>query len=43
VTIGECSASARITEQTPQGGHSIAGAGAPPFALTTLHLAGSRP
>ena len=42
VTIGQRSASARITEQTPQGGHSIAGAGEPPFALDDLHFAGTR-
>ncbi len=33
LAVGERSASARITEQTPQGTHSIAGVGAPPFAL----------
>lgn len=33
VTVGERSAPARITEQTPQGTHSIAGAGEPPFFL----------
>ncbi|SRX93841.1 putative monooxygenase [Mycobacterium tuberculosis H37Rv] [Mycobacterium shimoidei] len=32
LAIGNCSASARITEETPQGTHSIAGVGAPPFA-----------
>lgn len=31
VAVGERSASARITELTPQGTHSIAGVGAPPF------------
>ena len=36
---GERSAPARITEQTPQGGHSVAGAGAPPFALNAAELA----
>jgi hypothetical protein len=42
VTIGQRSATARITEQTPQGGHSIAGAGEPPFALEDLRFAGTR-
>lgn len=42
VTVGERSATARITERTPQGGHSIAGAGEPPFALEDLHLARTR-
>lgn len=28
-----CSAEGRITERTPQGGYSVAGVGAPPFAL----------
>lgn len=32
LAIGQSSASARITEQTPQGTHSIAGVGVPPFA-----------
>ena len=38
LTVGERSASARITERTPQGTHSIAGAGAPPFALAEVAL-----
>jgi cation diffusion facilitator CzcD-associated flavoprotein CzcO len=38
VAVGDRSASARITEQTPQGTHSIAGVGAPPFALAHLEL-----
>lgn len=38
VTIGERSAEARITEQTPQGAHSIAGTGEPPFFATALQL-----
>jgi hypothetical protein len=38
LAVGERSASARITEQTPQGTHSIAGAGAPPFALAEVAL-----
>ncbi|OBK40552.1 hypothetical protein A5658_21250 [Mycobacterium sp. 1245111.1] len=38
VKVGERSATARITERTPQGAHSIAGAGDPPFPLPTLQL-----
>jgi hypothetical protein len=38
LAVGERSASARITEQTPQGTHSIAGVGAPPFALAEVAL-----
>jgi hypothetical protein len=34
LAVDERSASARITEGTPQGTHSIAGVGAPPFALS---------
>ncbi|KLO32366.1 monooxygenase [Mycobacterium haemophilum] len=33
VTVGDRSAPARIVEQTPWGTHSIAGVGAPPYAL----------
>lgn len=33
LAAGGLSAPARITEQTPQGAHSITGVGAPPFAL----------
>jgi hypothetical protein len=33
LTVGDLSAPARIVEQTPWGTHSIAGVGAPPFAL----------
>ncbi|AGB25501.1 hypothetical protein Mycsm_05303 [Mycobacterium sp. JS623] len=33
VTIGNRSSAARITERTPQGGYSVVGVGAPPFAL----------
>jgi hypothetical protein len=36
LTVGEHSAPARITEETPQGTHSIAGVGAPPFPLQTF-------
>ena len=38
VTIGNRSASARITERTPQGGYSVAGVGAPPFALEGVEI-----
>ncbi|OBH63922.1 DUF4873 domain-containing protein [Mycobacterium sp. E2479] len=34
LTIGECSTPARIVEQTPWGTHSVAGVGAPPYALS---------
>jgi len=38
VNVGERNASARITELTPQGTYSIAGAGTPPFALAQLEV-----
>jgi hypothetical protein len=38
VAVGERSATARIAEQTPQGTHSIAGVGAPPFAMSIVEL-----
>jgi Domain of unknown function (DUF4873) len=38
LTVGDHSAPARITEETPQGTHSIAGVGAPPFPLQTFQL-----
>jgi hypothetical protein len=38
LTVGDRSASARITEETPQGTHSIAGVGAPPFAQPDVEL-----
>jgi hypothetical protein len=38
LTVGEHSAPARITEETPQGTHSIAGVGSPPFPLRTFQL-----
>jgi Domain of unknown function (DUF4873) len=38
VTVGERTAAARITEQTPQGTHSIAGVGAPPYPLAHLQF-----
>ena len=34
LTVGHCSAPARIVEQTPWGTHTLAGVGAPPYALT---------
>lgn len=33
LTVGERSAAARIVEQTPWGAHTVAGVGAPPYAL----------
>ena len=36
LAVGDRSAPARITEETPQGTHSIAGVGAPPFAPTDI-------
>jgi cation diffusion facilitator CzcD-associated flavoprotein CzcO len=39
LAVGDLSASARITEKTPQGTHSIAGVGAPPFHLPAVELA----
>jgi cation diffusion facilitator CzcD-associated flavoprotein CzcO len=39
LAVGEHSASARIREETPQGTHSIAGVGAPPFALADVEVA----
>jgi hypothetical protein len=38
VTVGQRTAAARITEQTPQGTHSIAGVGAPPYPLAHLQF-----
>jgi cation diffusion facilitator CzcD-associated flavoprotein CzcO len=38
LTVGERSASARITEETPQGTHSISGVGVPPFAQADVEL-----
>jgi cation diffusion facilitator CzcD-associated flavoprotein CzcO len=38
IAVGARSASARITEETAQGTHSIAGVGAPPFALADVEL-----
>jgi cation diffusion facilitator CzcD-associated flavoprotein CzcO len=39
LAAGERSAPARITEETPQGTHSIAGVGPPPFALPDVEHA----
>ena len=39
VTIGNRSAAARITERTSQGGYSVVGVGAPPFALDAVEIA----
>jgi hypothetical protein len=38
LAVGDRSATARITETTPQGTHSIAGVGAPPFALANAEF-----
>jgi hypothetical protein len=38
LTIGERTAEARITEQTPWGSYSVAGVGAPPFRLDDVEL-----
>jgi hypothetical protein len=38
LSVGALSASARIVEKTPQGRHSIAGVGAPPFARPNIEL-----
>ena len=38
LAVGEIGAEARITERTPQGGYSVAGVGAPPFALDDLEV-----
>ena len=43
LAIGELSSSARITERTQQGTHSIAGVGAPPFARDHGELAAIQP
>ena len=36
LAVGDRTTPARITEQTPQGTHSIAGVGLPPFALAEI-------
>ncbi len=38
LAVGDTEAQARITERTPQGGYSVAGVGAPPFALDDLEV-----
>jgi hypothetical protein len=38
LTIGARSAEARITERTPQGRYSVAGVGAPPYALEDVEI-----
>ena len=38
LTVGQRSASVRITETTPQGTHSVAGVGVPPFAPANVEL-----
>jgi hypothetical protein len=38
LSVGALSASARIIEKTPQGTHSIAGVGAPPFSRPDVEL-----
>jgi hypothetical protein len=43
LNAGVRNAAARITEQTPQGGQSIAGMGEPPFAFNTVETALRRP
>lgn len=42
LAVGERIASARIIEETPQGTHSIAGVGAPPFAQADVELSTPR-
>jgi hypothetical protein len=38
VSVGEHHAQARIVERPPQGGYSVAGVGAPPFALEAIEV-----
>lgn len=38
VTVGDHHAQARIVERPPQGNYSVAGVGAPPFALDDLEV-----
>jgi hypothetical protein len=38
LAVDERTAEARITERTPQGGYSVVGVGAPPFALDDVEL-----
>ncbi|MGA8546997.1 MAG: DUF4873 domain-containing protein [Mycobacterium sp.] len=42
LAVGERSAPARIIEETPQGTHTIAGVGLPPFALEDIELTSRR-
>jgi hypothetical protein len=42
VTVGDRSADGRITERSPQGSYSVAGVGAPPFAVDDAEAAESR-
>jgi uncharacterized protein DUF4873 len=39
LSVGDVTAEARITELPPQGGYSVTGVGAPPFALEVVELA----
>ncbi|ORB15925.1 DUF4873 domain-containing protein [Mycobacterium noviomagense] len=43
LSVGKRSAPARIIEETPQGTHTIAGVGPPPFTLDSVELTGSQP
>ena len=38
VSIGDQQAQARIVERPPQGGYSVAGVGAPPFAMEAVEV-----
>ena len=38
LTVGDRTASARITERTPWGSYSVAGVGAPPFTVEPIEL-----
>ena len=38
VTIDELQAQARVVERPPQGGYSVAGVGAPPFAIEVVEV-----
>jgi hypothetical protein len=41
--VGERSAPARIIEESPQGTHTIAGMGMPPFTLGNVEITVSQP
>ncbi|WP_414687790.1 DUF4873 domain-containing protein [Mycobacterium sp.] len=43
LTVGERSAPARIIEETPQGTHTIAGVGPPPFTIGSAELTVAQP